>query len=156
MGYCQITDVTNAFPSFQRNAPGSIQDIQIQAWIDQYGAEIRALLMKRGFDPLNPPGGVSLTPDQANWLTLRNADVVIGELGRALEGNVTLQPGEISTVAGRRKNYEKVMADVSKGEYDAFFGVPSRLWGSIGGAETDKSTPGQRGENRAFGRNQEF
>ena len=166
-GYCSITDVTNAFPSFQRNAPGSIQDAQIESWISIHAIRIRAALVQRGADPGSPnlpgwpagstlPSGLALSADQVTFLQGLNADMAIGELGRALEGNVTLQPGEISLISGRRRNYEAVLEDIRKGRYDAFFSLQSRLWGSTGGAETGKSTPGQRGENRAFGRNQEF
>jgi hypothetical protein len=153
-GYCGITDVTHAFPSFQRNATNSVQDSQIQSWIVQHAARIDAALIQRGFDPQNPP--VPLTSRQISWLQVLNADAAIGELGRALEGNITLQPGEISLVGGRRKNYETVLADIRLGRFDQFFGLKSRMWGSMAGAETDKSTPYSREENRAFGRNQKF
>ena len=166
MGYCAISDVTDAFPSFQRQAAGSISDARIQTWIDQYASRIRAALMQRGVDPgwnsgtsvgtASLPGGATISVDQSNWLLLLNADGAIGELGRALEGNVTLQPGEISVVGGRRKNYEMVLAAVAKGAYDAYWGLPSRLAGSIGGAEEDHTTPRQRDENRQFGINQKF
>jgi len=155
MGYCTPDDVCAAFPGFVRNAAGSIQDTQIQDWIDQHAARVDAALLQRGFDPQKPPSS-GLVARQLNWLTALNADAAIGELGRALEGNITLQPGEVSLVSGRRKNYETVLEDIRKGRYDAFFGLQSRLWGSTGGAETDKSTPGERKENRTFGRNQEF
>jgi hypothetical protein len=102
------------------------------------------------------PNGLPISADQIAFCQGLNADAAIGELGRALEGNVTLQAGEISLVAGRRRNYESMLADIRLGRYDAFWNAPSRLWGSTGGAETDKTTPCERGENRAFGRNQEF
>lgn len=155
MGYCQISDVTKAFPRFVRNATGSVQDADIQGWIDQHAARIDAALMQRGFDPQAPPTP-GLSARQQNWLVILNADGAIGELGRVLEGNVTLQPGEVSLVSGRRKNYETVLADIRLGRYDNFFGLVSRIRGSIAGAESTQDAPEDRRENRGFGRTQEW
>lgn len=158
MGYCAITDVVAAFPNFVRNATGSIQDSQIQSWIDQHAARINAALAQRGINASSGvlPNGQALSADQSNWLIILNADAAIGEMGRALEGNVTFQPGEISLVAGRRKNYETTLNDIRGGRYDAYFGQVSRFTNTgtygFGGAEADDSTPAERGENRAFGR----
>ena len=51
MGYCTVDDVCSAFPRFVRNAAGSIQDSQIQGWIDDRKARIRSVSMMRNFDP---------------------------------------------------------------------------------------------------------
>jgi len=156
--FCQISDVVSEFPAFQRSAPGSVSDNQIQTWIYRSAARIMAALMQRGVDLTQPtlPNGQPVSFEQLNWLAELNEDAAASKLGAVLQSNVTLQPGEISIAGQRRRSFEAVMDDVRKGRYDAFWGLQSRLWGSVGGAETDRSTPGQRGENRAFGRNQEF
>lgn len=151
MGYCQITDVCSEFPRFARNSPNSVQDAQIQIWIDQVAARIRAALMMRGVDP----AAMTLSADQTSWLSALNEDGAAAKLAAVLEANVTLQPGEVSIAQQRRKAFEAVLADFKNGRYDAYWGLESRFSGD-GGAETDRSTPRERDENRSFGKNQKF
>lgn len=152
MGYCQISDVCSEFPRFARNSPNSIQDSQIQAWIDQMASRIRAALMQRGLDP----NAVTLSADQQNWLAALNEDGAAAKLGAVLESNISLQTGEVSVAGQRRKAFESVLADIKNGRYDAYWGLASRLTNSIAGAEADRTTPGERDENRSFGKNQIF
>ena len=47
----------------------------------------------------------TLTPDQANFLRALNRDGAIADLGDALQGNVSLQPGEYSLAGERRTSF---------------------------------------------------
>jgi len=151
MSYCTVDDVAASFPRFVRNAVGSISDAQIQGWIDDHAARIRSTLMMRGVDP----AAMTLTTDQSNFLRSLNRDAGIAELGSALEGNLTLQPGEYSLAAARRRSYEQTLADIKRAAYDQFFAQTSRLVGTAG-ANMDQSSPEERQENRSFGKNQVF
>jgi len=158
MSYCTVDDVCSAFPRFVRNAPNSIQDTQIQGWVDDRKARIRSVLYARGIDP----DALELTTDQANFLRALNRDGAIGDLADALEGNVSLQPGEYSQAAARRKSFELQILEIKQGLYDKFFSVLAKTveieptLGGTAGGETDHSTALQRGEDKAFSKNQVF
>jgi len=158
MGYCTVNDVGSVLPAMLRNAAGSVSDAQIQAWVDDGKARIRATLMQRGIDPdaATLPNGLPLSTDQSNWLRALNADYAASKLAAVLETVNTLQPGEVSVAGQIRKAYEAILADIRLGRYDAYFGQVSRLRSSVGGAETDSSTPDDRGENRSFGKKQVY
>jgi len=158
MSYCTVDDVCTAFPRFVRNAPNSVQDTQIQDWIDDRKARIRAALYARALDP----DAMQLTSDQANFLRALNRDGAIADLGDALEGNVSLQPAEFSQAAERRASFERQIAEIKQGLYDKFFSplaktveIEPTLGGTAGG-ETDRSTARDRGENKAFSKDQTF
>jgi hypothetical protein len=158
MVYTTIDDVCASFPSVQRNAPGSVQDDQIQDWIDDWKARIRGAFLSRNIDP----DALTLTADQMNFLRGLNRDGAIAELGDAVQGVITLQPSELALVGARRRSCERVVEQIKQGLYDVMFSGLARhveiepLFGGIGGAETDESTPQDRGENRAFGKDQVF
>lgn len=160
MGYCTVADVCSSFPQFKREQIGSITDAQIQDWIDDRKARIRSALLTRGFDPDTP----AVTGDAARFLLSLNKDGAIADLGDALQGTMTLQPGEYSLPAERRKSYERVMKELVQGFHDNLFQpVISRttdvtpLTRGIGGAETDPTqTPRVTGKNRKFWINQQF
>jgi hypothetical protein len=151
--FCQISDVVSEFPAFQRSAPGSVSDNQIQTWIYRSAARIMAALMQRGVDLTQPtlPNGQPVSFEQLNWLAELNEDAAASKLGAVLQSNVTLQPGEISIAGQRRRSFEAVMDDVRKGRYDAFFVLPSRLVGTAGAESPRHQPPG----NRAFYRDWE-
>ena len=158
MAYCTVDDVCTAFPRFVRNAAGSIQDTQIQDWIDDRKARVRSALYARAIDP----DAMDLTPDQANFLRALNRDGAIADLGDALEGNVSLQPGEYSQAAERRKSFERQIAEIKQGLYDKFFSLLAKTveieptLGGTAGGETDRSNAFDRGEDKAFSKNQTF
>ncbi len=158
MSYCTVDDVCTAFPRFVRNAPNSVQDEQIQDWIDDRKARIRSALYARAIDP----DAMELTPDQANFLRALNRDGAIADLGDALQGNVSLQPGESSQADQRRKSFERQIAEIKQGLYDKFFSQLARTveieptLGGIAGGETDRSTAFERGEDKSFSKNQVF
>ena len=158
MSYCTVDDVCTAFPRFARNAPNSIQDTHIQDWIDDRKSRIRSALYARATDP----DAMQLTPDQANFLRALNRDGAVADLGDALEGNVSLQPGEYSQAAARRASFERQISEIKQGLYDKFFSplaktveIEPTLGGTAGG-ETDRSTAFERGENKAFSKDQTF
>jgi|SRR5208337_1611514 len=158
MSYCTVDDVCTAFPRFVRNSAGSIQDTQIQDWIDDRKARVRSALYARAIDP----DEMELTPDQANFLRALNRDGAVADLGDALQGNVALQPGEYSQGAERRKSFERQIAEIKQGLYDKFFSQLARTveieptLGGTAGGETDRSTASDRGEDKAFSKNQVF
>jgi hypothetical protein len=159
MSYCTVDDVCTAFPRFVRNVAGSIQDTQIQGWIDDRKARIRGAFLERLLDP----DAMTLTPDQANILRALNRDGAIADLGDALQGNVSLQPGEYSLAGEHRKTFEKQIDEINKGLYDALFANTiarhveiEPLLGGVAGGETDRSTAFDRGENKAFSKNEVF
>jgi hypothetical protein len=158
MSYCTVDDVCSAFPRFVRNAPNSIQDAQIQAWIDDRKARIRSAFYARAIDP----DSMTLTTDQANFLRALNRDGAIADLGDALQGTVALQPGEYSLSAARRKSFEGQIREVKDGLYDKIFAAIARtveiepLLGGVAGGDTDRSTAFDRGEDKAFSKNQKF
>lgn len=158
MSYCTVDDVCTAFPRFVRNAPNSIQDTQIQDWIDDRKARIRSALYARGIDP----DAMELTPDQANFLRALNRDGAMADLGDALQGNVSLQAGEDANAAERRKSFERQVAEIKQGLYDKFFSLIARTveieptLGGVAGGETDRSTAFDRDENKAFSKDQIF
>ena len=158
MSYCTVDQVCSEFPRFVRNAAGSIQDLQIQQWLDQAAARINAALAQRGigqfingvFTPVNPFG-----QGQLDWLTSLNLDAGIGRLGTVFQAQVTMQPGEISIAGQRLKQFETTLNDLRNGRYDNVFGMASRITGTAG-AEADHTTPRERGDNTPFGMNQKF
>ena len=158
MSYCTVDDVCTAFPRFVRNAPNSIQDTQIQDWIDDRKARIRSALYARAIDP----DAMALTPDQANFLRALNRDGAIADLGDALQGNVSLQAGEESHAGERRKSFERQISEIKQGLYDKFFSLLAKTveiqptLGGTAGGETDRSTAFDRGENKAFSKDQVF
>ena len=158
MSYCTVDDVCTAFPRFVRNAPNSILDMQIQDWIDDRKARIRSALYARAIDP----DTLELTPDQANFLRALNRDGAIADLGDALQGNVSLQPGEHSQAAERRKSFERQIEEIKQGLYDKFFSLLAKTveieptLGGTAGGETDRSTAQDRSENKSFSKNEIF
>lgn len=158
MGYCTVDDICTAFPRFARNAPDSIQDSQIQDWIDDHKSRIRAALYARGIDP----DVLQLTADQANFLRALNRDGAIADLGDALQGNVSLQPGEYSLAGERRKSFERQIEEIKRGSFDKFFSALARTaeiepsLGGIAGGETDRETARERDENKSFSKDQLF
>jgi hypothetical protein len=158
MAYCTVDDVCTAFPRFVRNATGSVQDTQIQGWIDDRKARIRAALVARNIDP----DAETPTSDQAAFLRALNRDGAIADLGDALQGGLALQPSEYSLAGSRRQSFERQIKEIKEGLYDALFSTLARhveiepLLGGIGGGETDRSTAFDRGENKAFSKNQTF
>jgi hypothetical protein len=158
MSYCTVDDVCTAFPRFVRNAANSIQDTQIQDWIDDRKARIRSALYARGIDP----DSMALTPDQANFLRALNRDGAIADLADALQGNVSLQAGEDAHASERRNSFERQVAEIKQGLYDKFFSLLARTveieptLGGTAGGETDRSTGQDRGENKVFSKDQVF
>ena len=151
-GYCSVDDVASCFPFLKRNQPGSIQDTEIQGWIANRKARIRSAWLTRGFDPdasPNPP----LTTDQTNFLRSLNADGAIADLGDALQGTNSLQPGEYSIPAAHRATYERVLKEITQAMHDSLFFTgpnglisrnddPTPQFEGIGGAEIpDTETP---------------
>ena len=100
MSYCTVDDVCTAFHASCEMRANSIQDTQIQDWIDDRKARIRSALYARGIDP----DAMALTPDQANFLRALNRDGAIADLADALQGNVSLQAGEDAHAAQRRQS----------------------------------------------------
>lgn len=159
MGYCTVDDVCSAFPQFAREQAGSVSDAQIQGWIDDRKARIRSKLLARGIDP----DALVLDTDQAAFLKSLNRDGAIADLGTALLSTVTLQPGEYSVAAGHRKAFETVLAEIGQGVHDRLFTADAKTadvrpqFGGTAGAETDsEETPVDLGQNRFFGKNQQF
>jgi hypothetical protein len=158
MSYCTVDDVCTAFPRFVRNSSGSIQDSDIQDWLNNWKARIRGAFQSRQIDP----DTLRLNADQAAFLRALNLEAGMAELGSALEGNVTLQPGEYSLPASRRRSCERQIEEIKKGLYDAMFSQLARhveiepLFGGTAGGETDRETAQDRGENKAFSKNQNF
>ena len=158
MSYCTVNDVCTAFPRFQRNVAGSIQDSDIQGWIDDHKARIRMAFLARLIDP----DAMALTTDQTNFLRALNRDGAIADLGDALQGNIALQPGEFSLSGERRKSFERQIEEIKQGLADALFAAVARhveiepLLGGTAGGETDRSTAFERDEDKAFSKNQVF
>ncbi|MGB9487667.1 MAG: hypothetical protein WCD04_16335 [Terriglobia bacterium] len=158
MSYCTVDDVCTAFPRFVRNAANSIQDTQIQDWIDDRKARIRSAFLARLIDP----DTLALTVDAGNFLRALNRDGAIADLGDALQGDVTLQPGEYSLAGSHRQSFERQINEIKEGLYDALFSGLARhveiepLLGGTAGGETDRSTASDRGEDKAFSKNQVF
>jgi len=132
--------------------------MQIQDWIDDRKARIRSALYARAIDP----DAMELTPDQANFLRALNRDGAVADLGDALQGSVSLQAGEDSHAAERRKSFERQIAEIKQGLYDKIFSplaktveIEPTLGGTAGG-ETDRSTAQDRCENKAFSKDQVF
>jgi len=159
MSYCTVDDVASALPFFQRNQPGSISDAQIQGWIDDRKARIRAALLARGIDP----DALTLSTDQANWLRALNRDGAIADLYDALAGASHLQPSEAAIAGRHARAYEGLMAEVTQGLHDRLFSTLAKTLdikpglAGTGGAETRPGeTADDRGENRSFSKDQVF
>jgi hypothetical protein len=155
MSYCTVDEVCAAFPTFERGATGSISDAQIQKWIDDWAARIYSAVLARGADLAT----LVLTATQTNFLRGLNVDGGVAELGAALQGSLTLQPGEYSLAAARRRSAERTLREISEGNHDTLFGVETKgaKFAGVGGAETDAAdTPETLGENRSFGKGDEY
>jgi len=155
MSYCTVDEVCAAFPTFARGATGSIADAQITKWVDDWAARIDSALLGRG---LNLATFIPTTR-QANFLRGMNVDGAVAELGAALQGSLTLQPGEYSLAAARRRSAERTLKQISDGEHDTLFGVEveGAKFAGVAGAETTvDETPEDLDENRSFGKGQVF
>lgn len=159
MSYCSVNDVTAAFPQFQRNANASIQDSQIQGWVDDRKAQIRSAFLTRGYDP-----DTATTGDQVNFLRALNRDGAMADLGDALQATITLQPGEYSVAGARRQSFLNTLKEIKQGLHDKLFQPAlaktmdvAPLIRYVAGADQDRvSTPGSNGLNQFFGKNQFF
>jgi len=154
MSYSTVDEVCSEFPRFQRNQAGSVSDAQVADWLEQFAARIDSALAERGIIVAN----LTLTAAQAAWLANLNQNAGCAKLGLVLQGTVTLQPGEYSLAASRMRDFEKVLRQVSEGVYDKFWGIQttSKLGGVAGAEVAKEDTPEALGDNRAFGKNQEF
>lgn len=160
-GYCTADDVCRPFPQFQRGVAGSISDDDIQNWILNRKARIRSVMLSRQkYDP----DTATLTTDQAAFLRSLNQLGSSADLGRALQGTVTLQPGEYSVPAADGRTFEAILKEIQAGVHDALFQPTiSRstdvqpLFKGTGGAEVDPlQTPATAYQTRFFGRSQVF
>lgn len=137
MSYCTVSDVVKAFPGFQRNAAGSLQDIEIDGWIDNWAGRIAAALAERGlvlatFEP---------SDDQTNFLKGLNEDGAVGDMASALQTQISTQSGEIAVGASRGRRAEATLKKIAERGYDKFFGIQtSASFGGIGGAEGESDT----------------
>jgi hypothetical protein len=155
LSYATVDEVCAPFPTFQRSAAGSISDAQIQKWIDDWAARIYSAVLARGADLAT----LVLTAAQSNFLRGLNVDGAVAELGAALQGSLTLQPGEYSLAAARRRSAERTLKQIADGEHDTLFGVQTEgaKFAGVAGAETTvDETPEDLGENRSFGKGQTF
>ena len=156
MGYCSVSEVVKPYPSFVRNAPGSVQDSDIEGWIEAWASKIHSAFLTRGvdLDTLTP------TQRQSAFLGSINMDGAAADLGQALQGPITLQPGEFSIPAARRRSAERMLKEIAEGMHDALFGLgggATATFGGVGGAERAKEdTPEALDENKSFGKNQKF
>jgi hypothetical protein len=159
-GYCTVDEVCEAFPQFERNAIGSIQDSSIEKWIVLRKTRIRSTLLSRGYDP----DIIDLTADQASFLSALNVDGAAADLGDALQASITLQQGEYSLAAARRQSFERVIKEIKEGVHDSLFrpGVSRTadirpLLAGIGGAEVEASqSPSMLGQNKLFAKNTRY
>ena len=154
MSYCTVDQVCSEFPRFQRGQEGSVSDAQILDWLTGYAARIDSALAERGIVVAD----LVLTAAQSAWLAALNQDAGVGKLGVALQGNVTMQPGEYSLAAARLRQYEKILAGIKDGTYDKFWGIAttSKFGGVAGGETTPGETAEDRGENKDFSKGQLF
>jgi hypothetical protein len=155
MGYSTVDDVCSAFPRFVRNSPGSVQDAQIQGWIDDRKARIRSVCMMRNFDPDAPPGGVN-SVDVTNFLRSLNREGAIGDLADALEATITTASGAVALSERHRASFEAQLAEIKAGAHDTLFGLVSRVTGTAGADTPVGQTPEDTGQNQAFGKNTRF
>ena len=138
MGYCSTSDVISVFPRFQADLPNGVQTPQIQSWIDQGKAEIRAKFLKRGYDPdapatlnFNPPISV-LTTDQLALLQKMNTAYGVKVLGGVLYSALT--ESELAVVKRFILDWQfmvegipaiagtaQVASELDQGNYDALF-----------------------------------
>jgi len=152
MGYCTVDDVCSAFPRFVRNAAGSIQDSQIQGWIDGRKARIRSVCMMRNFDPDAQTNSADIT----NFLRSLNREGAIGDLADALEATITTAAGAVALSERHRGSFEAQLGEIKAGVHDTLFGQVSRVAGTAGADTPVGETPGDTGENQAFGKNLKF
>jgi len=180
MSYATPDDVCSAFPRFQRNTPGQPQDTDIQGWLDDAKAYIRALFLKRGIDPdgaypvadpiAAPPGP---NTDQQNILRKLNRESGIKDLASVLRYNssaVDMGAFGASQEAPRSPMTASRFRDgrfdeITLGIYDVLFFpqiakhtlVGATIPGSIaGGDQYPELTPEQRGLNCAFWKGETF
>jgi hypothetical protein len=149
MGYCTVDDVASAFPRFVRNAAGSVQDSQIQGWIDDRKARIRSVCMMRNFDP----DAQTNSDDITNFLRSLNREGAIGDLADALEATITTSAGSVALSERHRQSFEAQIAEIKIGVHDYLFGQVSRVAGTAGADTPVDQTPADTGENQAFGKN---
>jgi len=155
LAYCSVNDVCAAFPQFAPAAAGSVSDAQILIWIEDWTARIYSAFLTRGINL----SSLTFTAIQTSFLQALSIDGAAAELGAALQGVISLQPGEYSLPAARRRSAERVLKEIREGIHDALFGVTpaGTSFGGIGGAET---TPGETAEdleeNRSFSKGDVF
>ena len=152
MGYCTVDDVCSAFPRFVRNAAGSIQDSQIQGWIDDRKARIRSVTMMRNFDP----DAQANSTDVANLLRSLNREGAIADLADALEATITTAAGPVALSERHRQSFESQIAEIKNGVHDYLFGQVSRVAGTAGADTPVGQTPDDTGQNQAFGKNDRY
>jgi len=155
LSYATVDEVCALYSLFQRGATGSISDAQIAKWLDDAAARIYSAVLARGADLAT----LVLTATQSNFLRGLNVDGGVAELGAALQGSLTLAPGEHSLAAARRRSFERVLKEIGEGIHDALLGITpdGAKFAGVGGAETTVGeTASDRGENRSFSKDDEY
>lgn len=177
--YTTVDAVCGMFGTFVRNGPKGPSDGQIQAFINDEGAQIDAILQRRFQEAIaQPPFSGNFATwvdgfgqDQQYLLEKINRFGACGEMGIvfAATGQTLYQKlaaeyeAKAQTMLDRLNARDKDGKPRQQGgDYDFLFDSlakiesPRDTFSGIGGAETDRSTPEDRGEDRAFGKNQKF
>jgi hypothetical protein len=180
-GYTTVDDVAGLFPTFKRGTPQqNPPDELIQTFIGDCASEIDSVLLRRFNESISQPpySGNLVAWLAALPLPIEAANILekINRFGAAVQLAGVLASYGVSGVAKLATQIEATYVEhfgylnargkdgkpMPAGPYDHLFDSQARtesprpLFGGIGGAETDHSTPEDRGEDRAFGRNQEF
>jgi len=171
MAYTDIDLVCSLFPTFKRGTPQqNPQDSVIETYLENDASKLRGKLLRRFEESF----AASNLPTVDAWLAglpqAQDAHNVLEELNRHGAAVALVDVFAAYGVSGVRDlaakilvpKYQELVAAFDRGEHDKLFdplarGVtPRPLFQGIGGAETDRSTPEDRGEDRKFGINQTF
>lgn len=171
MSYCTVQDVESLFPRFVPNQAGSIQDNQIQSWLNDASGQLHAAFMQRGMDIdqlgtiLAPLGNLTFvvldTQDQSAVLKDLCRSYGVYKLGMAIFA--TLGPAEQAITRGSYNLWTASFKLISQGFYDMQFAPGyartvdiSPGFQGVAGAETENCpNPWQSpdGGNRSFWKN---
>jgi hypothetical protein len=174
MAYTTLDLVCSLFPTFKRGTPQqNPADTVIQTYLDNRASKINAVLLRRFGEAISAAG--SLTAWLEALPQAEDASNVLEEINRFGAAVTLVDVFAAYGVSGVRDQAVKVLVPtyeqlwkelnaldangrpMESGPYDKLFDplarteTPRPTLEGIGGAETDGSTPEDRGENRAFG-----
>jgi hypothetical protein len=163
MAYTDVDLVCSLFPTFKRGTPQqNPADTEIETYIEANASKLNGVLLKRFGESIGASTLQAWLGALPNAADAHNVLEQINMYGAACELVDLFAAYGVSGVrdlAARllMPTYDKLLTALTSGQHDKLFdrwaatATPRPTFQGIAGAETDGSTPQDRGENRKFG-----